>query len=132
MRTALVTGAAGFIGFHLSRLLLDQGWRVVGVDSHNDYYDPALKAAREARLTGPAYRAVRGTIETPGLLAGLMAEERPEAVIHLAAQAGVPLGPGGEELLASAATSHSADLQQRALELRALLACAPSRPASDA
>lgn len=88
MRTALVTGAAGFIGFHLSRLLLDQGWRVVGVDSHNDYYDPALKAAREAQLTG-AYRSVRGTVETPGLLAGLFAEERPEAVVHLAAQAGV-------------------------------------------
>lgn len=87
-RTALVTGSAGFIGFHLSRLLLDQGWRVVGVDSHNDYYDPALKAAREARLTGD-FRAVRATVETPGLLAGLMAEERPEAVIHLAAQAGV-------------------------------------------
>ena len=88
MRTALVTGAAGFIGFHLSRLLLDQGWRVVGVDNHNDYYDPALKAAREAQLTGN-YRAVRGAVETPGLLAGLMAEERPDAVIHLAAQAGV-------------------------------------------
>ena len=88
MRTVLVTGAAGFIGFHLSRLLLDQGWRVVGVDSHNDYYDPALKAAREAQLTG-AYRGIRGTVETSGLLAGLMAEERPQAVIHLAAQAGV-------------------------------------------
>lgn len=88
MRTALVTGAAGFIGFHLSRLLLDQGWRVVGLDSHNDYYDPALKAAREAQLTGD-YRSVRGLVETPGLLAGLMAEERPDAVIHLAAQAGV-------------------------------------------
>lgn len=88
MRTALVTGSAGFVGFHLSRLLLGQGWRVVGVDSHNDYYDPNLKAAREARLTG-TYRGIRGTVETPGLLAGLMAEERPEAVIHLAAQAGV-------------------------------------------
>lgn len=88
MRTALVTGAAGFIGFHLSRLLLDQGWRVVGVDNHNAYYDPGLKATREAMLTGD-YRAVRGAVETPGLLAGLMAEERPDAVIHLAAQAGV-------------------------------------------
>ena len=54
------------------------------------------------------------------------------ALAKLAVQAGVPLGPGGEELLAAAATSHSADLQQRALELRALLACAPGRPARDA
>ena len=50
MRTILVTGAAGFIGFHLSRVMLDEGWRVVGLDNHNDYYDPALKAAREAQL----------------------------------------------------------------------------------
>ncbi len=90
MRTAVVTGSAGFIGFHLSRRLLDQGWRVVGVDSHNDYYDPALKAAREARLTpDPQFRVLRGTVETPGLLADLFAAERPDAVIHLAAQAGV-------------------------------------------
>ena len=88
MPTALVTGSAGFIGFHLSQLLLDQGWRVIGVDDHNAYYDPALKAAREARLTGD-FRAVRGGVEEPGLLAGLMADERPAAVVHLAAQAGV-------------------------------------------
>ena len=89
MRTALVTGAAGFIGFHLSRLLLAEGWRVVGVDNHNDYYDPALKEAREALLLAdPNYRAIRGAVEDPGLLMNLFAEERPEAVVHLAAQAG--------------------------------------------
>lgn len=90
MQTVLVTGAAGFIGFHLSRLLLAEGVRVVGLDSHNDYYDPALKAAREAQLIAqPGYEAVRGKVETPGLLADLMARTKPEIVVHLAAQAGV-------------------------------------------
>ena len=88
--TILITGSAGFIGFHLAQAMLAQGWRVVGVDNHNSYYDPALKAAREARLTPDhRYRAVRGGIEEPGLLARIFAEERPGAVVHLAAQAGV-------------------------------------------
>ncbi|MDO5640965.1 MAG: NAD-dependent epimerase/dehydratase family protein [Paracoccus sp. (in: a-proteobacteria)] len=90
MMRVLVTGAAGFIGFHLSGLLLDEGHEVLGLDSHNDYYDPALKAAREGILTArPGYRVQHGKVEEPGLLAGLFAEFRPDAVVHLAAQAGV-------------------------------------------
>lgn len=90
MRTVLITGAAGFIGYHLGALLLAEGFRVIGLDSHNDYYDPQLKADREARLAAsPNYLALRGRIEEPGLLAGLMAREKPEIVVHLAAQAGV-------------------------------------------
>lgn len=88
--TVLVTGSAGFIGFHLANLLLDEGTEVIGVDSHNDYYDPSLKTAREAQLiVRPGYTPVRGKVEEPGLLADLFATHRPDVVVHLAAQAGV-------------------------------------------
>lgn len=87
---ALVTGAAGFIGYHLSERLLAAGWSVTGLDSHSPYYDPRLKAAREARLLRHTrFRAVHGRLEEPGLLAALVEAERPALVLHLAAQAGV-------------------------------------------
>jgi UDP-glucuronate 4-epimerase len=88
MRTALVTGAAGFIGFHTCRALLAQGWRVTGLDAMTTYYDPALKEARLGQLTGhPNFAFHRGQIEDAGFVASLMAGT--DAVIHLAAQAGV-------------------------------------------
>ena len=68
-KTALVTGAAGFIGYHISRRLLDDGWRVVGLDCMSDYYDISLKEQRESMLLQNAsYRSVHEKVETPNVL----------------------------------------------------------------
>ncbi len=90
MRTALVTGSAGFIGAHVAERWLAEGWRVVGVDAFTEYYDPSLKRDRAARLARHAgYTEIEDRIERPGALSDLMRDHRPEVVIHLAAQAGV-------------------------------------------
>ena len=90
MQTALVTGSAGFIGFHVATRLLDAGWRVIGLDSMSDYYDVDLKRRRHALLSQHAgFTAVEDRLEAPGLLMRLFAEHRPARVVHLAAQAGV-------------------------------------------
>lgn len=86
----LVTGSAGFIGFHLSRRLLEAGETVVGLDDLNAYYDPTLKAARLAILESHAgYRHAKIDLADRERVAALFAEIRPEAVVNLAAQAGV-------------------------------------------
>jgi UDP-glucuronate 4-epimerase len=86
----LVTGAAGFIGMHVSEVLLARGDEVVGLDNLNDYYDPTLKEARLARLTPHAgFRFVRMDVADREGMERLFAEERFDRVVHLAAQAGV-------------------------------------------
>jgi len=86
----LVTGTAGFIGAAVAERLLARGDEVVGVDSVNDYYDPALKRARLARFEGEAgYRGHAFDLADAERTRALFAEERPDRVIHLAAQAGV-------------------------------------------
>jgi len=88
--TVLVTGAAGFIGFHLARRLLAEGARVVGLDNVNDYYDPTLKEARLRQLAGEArFVFERRDICDPAAIPAVLARHRPRRVAHLAAQAGV-------------------------------------------
>jgi UDP-glucuronate 4-epimerase len=86
----LVTGAAGFIGFHTARLLLERGDEVVGLDNLNAYYDPALKLARLEILTDyPQFRFVKADIADREAMEALFRAEKFQRVVHLAAQAGV-------------------------------------------
>jgi len=86
----LVTGAAGFIGSHVSQLLLARGDQVVGLDNLNDYYDPQLKLDRLARLTPQAgFEFVKLDVADRAGMEKLFADAKVDRVVHLAAQAGV-------------------------------------------
>jgi UDP-glucuronate 4-epimerase len=86
----LVTGAAGFIGFHVARRLLADGRAVIGIDNLNAYYDPALKQARLAELAkDPAFTFVKLDLADRAGVAALFAQHGFRSVVHLAAQAGV-------------------------------------------
>ena len=86
----LVTGAAGFIGFHTARRLLDRGEEVIGLDNLNAYYDPDLKSARlEILLRYPAFRFVKIDVADREAMRDLFDGEKFQRVVHLAAQAGV-------------------------------------------
>jgi UDP-glucuronate 4-epimerase len=88
--TVLVTGSAGFIGFHVSRSLLSQGAKVIGLDNFNDYYSPALKRDRDRELRQhPNFLSVEGDLADFAGLAALFGDHRPSKICHLAAQAGV-------------------------------------------
>jgi UDP-glucuronate 4-epimerase len=86
----LVTGAAGFIGSTLSMRLLERGDQVIGIDNHNDYYDPAVKQARLNRfIDNPNYTHVRMDLADRAGMAAIFEEHKPQGVVNLAAQAGV-------------------------------------------
>ncbi len=90
MRTVFVTGTAGFIGFHLARHLLDEGFKVVGFDALTDYYDVELKKSRHVMLEkNPNFSAHIGQLEDYDFLAKVVADANPDVIVHLAAQAGV-------------------------------------------
>lgn len=90
MRTVFISGSAGFIGFHLSRLLLAEGFKVVGYDAMTDYYDVTLKEARHRILQDlPNFSSIKADIEDFDALSAACTAARPDAIIHLAAQAGV-------------------------------------------
>ena len=89
-KVALVTGSAGFIGFHVSKRLLTEGWKVIGIDCMSDYYDVALKERRESiLLQSQEYHSYHKKIEENGMLSKIFEAHKPDIVIHLAAQAGV-------------------------------------------
>ena len=89
----LVTGSAGFIGYHLCKRLLKEGKNVVGIDNLNSYYDRKLKEARNKKLFDSAvesnYRFLKGNIENKELINDIFKKYKPKYVINLAAQAGV-------------------------------------------
>jgi len=93
--TVLVTGAAGFIGYHLSQRLLERGTAVVGFDNLNPYYDPSLKRARLAQLEATAARTatrfelIEADLEDRAAVEAAFASHQPKQVVNLAAQAGV-------------------------------------------
>jgi UDP-glucuronate 4-epimerase len=90
MRTVLITGTAGFIGFHLAQLLLDEGFRVVGYDAMTDYYDVQLKRRRhQILLQNAQFSCTEGYLEDYDTLKSVCDAAKPDVIVHLAGQAGV-------------------------------------------
>jgi len=90
MQTVFVTGSAGFIGYHLCRLLLAEGFQVHGYDGMTEYYDVSLKQRRHAMLRqSPNFTATEALLEDQATLSAAMQAAKPQVIIHLAAQAGV-------------------------------------------
>ena len=90
MTKVLITGTAGFIGFHLARLLLDEGFTVHGLDGMTDYYDVRLKQRRhQVLLQKPGFSCTEAMLEDTDVVMAMAASFEPDVIVHLAAQAGV-------------------------------------------
>ena len=106
-KTYLITGGAGFIGFFLSKKLLDQGCRVVGIDNMNDYYDVSLKDSRLKQLASyDRYTFIKGDISDKDTVTNVFEEYKPDIIMNLAAQAGVPYQSLINLYLRDCASSH--------------------------
>ena len=89
-RRVFITGVAGFVGFHLAKRMLSDGWKVMGFDGITSYYSPKLKAARLSILQAQSgFSFDQGMLEEEGRLSGLVCTFEPDLIVHLAAQAGV-------------------------------------------
>ena len=90
MRKILITGIAGFIGFHLGKKLLEENWQVIGIDNMNDYYDVQLKIDRLKQLEGKEnFKSYKIDISDKAGMAEIFSREGFDCVVNLAAQAGV-------------------------------------------
>jgi len=90
VRKVFITGTAGFIGFHLAQLLLDEGFRVHGFDGMTDYYDVKLKQRRhQMLLQNPHFSMTEGMLENDALITQVTDDFEPDVIVHLAGQAGV-------------------------------------------
>jgi UDP-glucuronate 4-epimerase len=119
VRTAFITGTAGFIGFHLAELLLREGWQVAGYDGMTDYYDVSLKEARNDILRQhPGYTFTKGMLEDDAALSAAVAAARPDVIVHLAAQAGVRYSIENPRAYVDANIVGTFNLMQAALAVR--------------
>ena len=90
MKRIFITGTAGFIGFHLAKLLIEEGFVVHGFDGMTDYYDVSLKQRRHAMLLqSPNFATTEAMLEDNDALTKAISDFQPDVIVHLAAQAGV-------------------------------------------
>jgi UDP-glucuronate 4-epimerase len=119
VRRAFITGTAGFIGFHLASLLLQQGWQVAGYDGISPYYDVTLKQRRHALLRqNPRFSAIEAQLEDAQTLSAAVCAAKPEVIVHLAAQAGVRYSIENPRAYLDANIIGSFNLMQAALAVR--------------